>query len=306
MKLISDIINELMDAEKSINSPLLKTKVLAHRIENKELYEWASNELVGYHEDNDELPPYRIREGSIVGTFRNGNTTYNHQPLLTSGINKKLRAKLRTILFYQSVIALEHLLKDDSEGELSKPFSAEINSLISHSIREMNNPYFEVINAASTISSSAVTDILSIIRNSLLDFMLEIDKEFGSITEIEELKTKNIQVSELMKHTIINASGDGNIINTGEKSQINAEIKIKKGDESDLTSYLESIGVESNDANELVEIIKTEKLDSDGNFGKKTNKWVSKMLEKSLDGTWGVSINTAGSLLADAIKSFYL
>ncbi|NLP59293.1 hypothetical protein, partial [Lutibacter sp. B1] len=36
MKLINDIINELVDTDKSINSPLLKTKVLASRLQNKE------------------------------------------------------------------------------------------------------------------------------------------------------------------------------------------------------------------------------------------------------------------------------
>ena len=306
MKLISDIINELVDSEKSINSPLLKTKVLAHRIGNNELYEWASKELGGYQNDDEEVPSYRVRQGAIVGTFRNGNTQYNHQPLLTSGINKDLRESLKTIYFYQSITALEYLLKEDNEGELAKPFSAEMLSMISHSIRKMGNPYFEVINAASTISSSAVTDILSIIRNSLLDFMLEIDKEFGSITQIEELKDKNNEVNEIMKHTIINATGDGNVINTGENSNLTSEINIQKGDNKSLSSYLESIGIEPSDASDLVAIVEDEDLDSGGNFGKKTNGWISRMLNKSLDGSWNVGINTAGALLADAIKSFYI
>ncbi|MBK7490043.1 MAG: hypothetical protein IPI74_09620 [Bacteroidales bacterium] len=58
MKLINDIINELIDTEKSIVSPLLKTKVLASRLGNDVLLTWVSNELKGY-ENKDELPDYR-------------------------------------------------------------------------------------------------------------------------------------------------------------------------------------------------------------------------------------------------------
>ena len=47
MELISQIINDLIDEEKSLNSALLKTKVLASRIQNQNLLDWINNELSG-------------------------------------------------------------------------------------------------------------------------------------------------------------------------------------------------------------------------------------------------------------------
>lgn len=304
MELISDIINELIDTDKSISSPLLKTKVLAHRIQNQELYDWASNELSGYNPEKN-LPSYRERKGKVVGTFINGNMQYTNQPLLTGGLEEELGVKFDSFNFNQSITSLEKLIAESEEGRLESGYSAEIISLISNYIQKMGNPYFQVINAKTVISTSAVTDIVSIIRNNLLDFMLKIDAEFGSLTEIEGLKSKNKEVSEIMQHTIINANGDGNVINTGDNANIQSKIVVTKGDKESLSNYLESIGIEIEDALELVEIVEQENIDTDGNFGTKTKEWVSRMISKSLDGTWHVGINAAGALLADAINAFY-
>ena len=66
MKLIHEIINELIDTDKSISSPLLKTKVLASRLQNDVLLNWVSYELKGYHTGGD-LPDYRKYSGNITG-----------------------------------------------------------------------------------------------------------------------------------------------------------------------------------------------------------------------------------------------
>jgi hypothetical protein len=58
MNAIEQIIGELSDSGKSLEGPLLNTKVLASRIKNDEIRDWARRELVGYR-DLDELPSYR-------------------------------------------------------------------------------------------------------------------------------------------------------------------------------------------------------------------------------------------------------
>jgi len=70
MNLIGAIINELMDYDKSISSPLLKTKVLAHRIKNDRLSSWVEGEIGGFSEDV-ELPDYRKSKGILMGNFMN-------------------------------------------------------------------------------------------------------------------------------------------------------------------------------------------------------------------------------------------
>jgi hypothetical protein len=59
MELISKIINELIDSEKSLSNPLLKTAVLAHKIKNEQLAEWVNSELEGYK--NEKKFPHIAR-----------------------------------------------------------------------------------------------------------------------------------------------------------------------------------------------------------------------------------------------------
>jgi len=241
MKLISDIINELVDTDRTVSAPLLKTKVLAHRTKNEELGDWASKELSGYLQ-YDELPSYRQRKGKVVGTFINGNMKYTNQPLPTGN-------------FFQSITALEELISADSEEPLQMGFSAEIVSMITHEMREMDNPYFQVINAKTIIAPSVVTEIVAIVRSKLLDFMLKIDTEFGSLTEIEDLQSKNKEVNEIMRQTIINTTGDGNVITAGDNTKVKAKITVEKGNKESLIKHLENLEVGRSEIDELVAVL---------------------------------------------------
>ncbi len=305
MKLINDIINELIDTDKSISSPLLKTKVLASRLQNEALLNWVSNELKGY-DNTSQLPEYRKYQANITGTYINGNMQYNDQPVPTMGLKKEFEVVLRSMDFTQSISSLETLKGENESGTLENIFPAELTGLIQQNWRKMGNPYLQLINCKKSIPVNAVVEILAFVRNNLLDFMLKIDSEFGNITEIEELKTKKAQITSIMNHTIINTSGDGNVVNTGEKAKISATINISKDNKEELTKHLEDIGLSKEDTSELVEILDVEQPDFKKKiFGQKVNGWTQKMLGKALDGSWNVGIGAAGTLLAEAIKSYY-
>lgn len=305
MKLINDIINELIDADKSISSPLLKTKVLASRLQNETLLSWVSNELKGY-DDSSQLPEYRKYQANITGTYINGSMQYNDQPVPTMGLKKEFEVVLRSMDFAQSISSLETLKGENKSGTLELIFPAELTGLIQQNWRKMGNPYLQLINCKKSISVNAVVEILAFVRNNMLDFMLKIDSEFGNITEIEELKTKKEQITSIMNHTIINTSGDGNVVNTGEKAKISAAINITKGNKEELTKHLEDIGLSKEDTSELVEVLDVEQPDFEKKtFSQKVNGWTQKMLGKALDGSWNIGIGAAGTLLAEAIKSYY-
>lgn len=305
MKLINDIINELIDTDKSISSPLLKTKVLASRLQNEILLNWVSNELKGYDKTSD-LPDYRKYNGNITGTYINRQMQYNDQPVPTVGLKREFEEMLRSMDFYQSISSLETLKGENKSGMLEQTFPAEITGLIQQNWRKMNNPYLQLVNCKKSIPVNAVVEILAFVRNNLLDFMLKIDSEFGNITEIEELKTKKEEIATIMNQTIINNSGDGNVVNTGEKAKIAATINIAKGSKEELVKHLHDIGLSHADTTELIEIIDTEEPNFEiKTFGQKVNSWTQKMLGKALDGSWNIGIGAAGSLIAEAIKTYY-
>ena len=140
MKLINDIINELIDTEKSIVSPLLKTKVLASRLGNDVLLTWVSNELKGY-ENKDELPDYRKFKGNITGTYINGSMQYNDQPVPTVGLNRKFEDVIHSMNFNQSISSLEIIIAENESGMLERPYPAEIVGVIQQNWCKMGTPY---------------------------------------------------------------------------------------------------------------------------------------------------------------------
>lgn len=304
MKLISDIINELVDTDKSVTSPLLKTKVLASRLKNTELLNWVNNELNGY-DFHGEVPEYRQCVGNVSGTYINGYMQVNDQPLPTAGLPEKLEQSIRQMDFYQSVATLESLQKENKSGTLEAVFPAELAAIMERNIQKMGNPFFQIVRARKYTSVNVVTQILSVIRSKLLDFMLKLDEEFGNLTELEELQKKNERISTIMNQTIIN-TGDGNVVNTGDNSKIKATISISKGDKDGLVQKLSEHGVTAEDSAELIEIIDTELPDkTTGKLGNKVNGWIQKMIGKALDGSWQIGIGTAGNFLSELIQSYY-
>lgn len=83
-------------------------------------------------------------------------------------------------------------------------------------------------------------------------------------------------------------------------------IQIKQEDFEDLKDLLKRNNVNDEDISELEKIMNEEKPDIENNkFGTKTNGWISKMVNKCLDGSWAIGIGAAGKLLADGIKAYY-
>jgi hypothetical protein len=306
MELISQIINELIDNDKPLNGALLKTKVLASRIQNKELLDWVNKELSGY-KSNDSLPEYRKNISTFLkGSFINANMKYTNQPIPTAGMDKEFRKSLNSVEFPDSISGLESLVSHNDSTKLGIPLSAEIIGLISENWREMGNPYLQILNANKVISKGSVIEIISKVQNILLDFMLKVDEQFGSLAEIENLKIKKKEISTIVSQTIINNIGDGNILNTGDKAKVEADINIVTDNKDVLQKKLLEIGVKEEDLAELMEIIDFEKPNIESKkFGEKVNQWTSKMLNKALDRSWNIGIGKAGILLEEAISGYY-
>lgn len=302
MKLISEIISDLMDSEKSMTTPLLKTKVLATKIKNTILLDWVNHELSGY--DIDEVPEYRRYTCQISGTFINGYTQYNDQPIPLIGLPEKFEELFRQVNFVQSITTLEKLVID-SDSEVFSPIPPEFALILQQNIKDQGNPFFNIINARRRVPIGVVTQILAIVRSKLLDFMLKLDEEFGGSTDIADMTLNNDKINHIMNQTII-STGDGNILNTGDSVQINATISLKKGDKDSLSKFLKTQNIDRKQVDDLMEIIDTETPEkTTGIFGPKVNSWIQQMIGKALDGTWKIGIGAAGTILAEAIQRYY-
>ncbi|WP_158797523.1 hypothetical protein [Pedobacter sp. L105] len=299
MKLISDIINELMDFDKPISSPLLKTKVLASRIGSENLINWVNGELNGY-ENEHVLPDYRKTYGMLMGNYLNGKMKVTNTTIPVAHLSKTEVETLTAIELKESISSVERFI---TQKGIKISVNAHAKLFLEKSIQSQGNFYFQILSVNLEMPASFLTDIISNVRSKLLDFMLELENKFGHVTEIQDLKAKQSVINNIMNSTI-NNNGDGNIINSGDNTKISATISITKGNKDLLEKTLQENGVVKEDVTELMSVIDTEEPTENG-FGVKVNSWFQKMLAKSLDSTWKIGIGAAGTLLAEALKAYY-
>jgi hypothetical protein len=138
MTLIDQIIEDLINTDKSLVSALLKTKVLASRIDNSELLTWVNNELVGYS-DYDKVPKYRSAKLAYQCTLKQGWDTVSNQQLPLLMFPEEVRQNLMAKLFNEGVEALEEMSSGNSGDFLGKDFGADMCAVLTTQLKQGSN-----------------------------------------------------------------------------------------------------------------------------------------------------------------------
>jgi hypothetical protein len=138
---------------------------------------------------------------------------------------------------------------------------------------------------------------------------MSIGENFGYNIEIETFNKKSESNNQTIIHqmsTTINTSGDGNVINTGNQNQIESNVTLYKGDLARLRKELSQQGIDEADITEITEIVESEKPNEEnGRLGEKSNSWISKVINKSLNGIGKIATGISSNLLAALIKQYY-
>lgn len=300
MKIIQEIIDILSSDEEKISTALLKTKVLLHKLGEKEPLEWVNGELQGY-KNNDNLPEYRIQRLTVRGNVSNLAYRATNHSLPTLHIEKELREKLDTSFMLQSIAVIEEYSNSDNSIQVN--IAPEFYHLIEQG---MGNGY-EVEAAWGCYSAGAMTQIVNEVKSRLLDFVLELSEKFPNDLDSESMrsKAKELGVSDLFNNTVF---GDNTTIVVGDSNVQTVNNKVIKNDLSSLLQTLKENGVQSNDLSELEKAIALDENDIDiqnGEFGQNVSGWVGRMLSKAKSSIWEINVGAAGSLLATAIAKYY-
>ena len=200
-----------------------------------------------------------------------------------------------------SISSLEKLVGKNGVKISVNPYA---KAFLEQSIQNMGNHYFQILNVYLEPPATFISNILSNVRAKLLDFMLELENQFGEETEIKDLIEKQAIVNNIM-NTTINNSGEGAVINSGNENSIKAKVTIVKGDKESLRKELIKAKVHQEDVNQLLAVIDDEPPISKDNFGEGVNNWIQKMIGKALNGSWQVSIGAAGNILAETLQRYY-
>jgi hypothetical protein len=300
LKIIEEIIEILSSEGGSLNDALFKTKVLLHRLGEKELVEWVNLELQGY-KDPETLPEYRKIPMTIMGNISNGAYRYTDQILPTAHLKEPLRSNLEKTNLMQSIAVLEGYACDDKN--LSISVAPEIYHLLSEAL---GNGY-NVERAWGKHSVGGMVQVVTEVKSRLLDFVLELSERMPEELNREEMRAASRQknVSDLFSHTVI---GDNATFVIGDNNVQHVENNISVNDFESLASELAKHNVAAKDIDGLRAAIRDDEGSEEHNqksFGKNVSAWIGKMIEKAANASWAIGVGAAGNMLAGAISSFY-
>ncbi|PWH82009.1 hypothetical protein DIS18_12135 [Algibacter marinivivus] len=253
--MIQQIIYDLTNDDKSLVSPLLKTKVFASRLKNKKLLEWVNKEINGYSM-SDTLPEYRVGSATSSCTLRQGYALQENTPVPISFISdENLRNFFVQFEFRDSVKTLESYVNHKDNDTLIKILPIDFWALLTRHMKESGFKS-EIRDIKKMAHISTITQTLTEIRSKFLDFMLNLETEFPDLPkniedisdDIKENITKTINVIMGNQYNTSNV-GEGNTINTGNNAKINTATG------TNITQQLEINSLKKEEIKNLVEQI---------------------------------------------------
>jgi len=173
MSLLRDIQSSAVDAKEPIGTLLRKCKILAARLGSSEFSAWIECELNGFSE-RDQLPEYRIMTVGCKGHFSGGfGSAMNNAEIPSRCIPKDFREGLYTSYLAQPISSLESLINDSDGGTVQEPWPADVTAHFGANMYQGMN----CLQAWKVIPVNALVGVLDMIRNRVLNFVLEIESE---------------------------------------------------------------------------------------------------------------------------------
>lgn len=311
--LLQEIVDNLINTKESLSEALIKLNYFGRLTKNTELINYTNNELNGYR-DKDLIPNYRKTIATLYIYMQNRSNT-QREILPISMLKEPYRSSLQYFSVTDGISVIEKMAREaeqkNSENEITKILPLELLPILQEPAKKLykSNVHFDVVKARINGNPNIFFQIPNAVRTKLIDLVTSIGETFGYNIEIESFNNKrdtNNQIIINQMNTIINNSGDGNTINTGNENSIANNVNMHKGNFERLQSELQKQGIDNLDIQELNEIIDNETPNNEEQrLGENANGWISKIINKSLNGVGKIATGVSANLLASLIKQFY-
>ncbi len=182
----SKIIRDLANSEVDTITALKRAKVLFSDIDDKDINNWINYEISGYPIDA-KLPDYRITQGNLFGSYFKGSMSLQMKwPNVSIPLGKMpddIRNDFLRLEFRESVYALKHIEKNlTDDKQLGRIIPADYFPIIANF---NDDPYMIITSLKVITGKQFLTNIFSAIDNRLLDVLILLEKEFGSLDEFD-------------------------------------------------------------------------------------------------------------------------
>lgn len=176
----SSIIKKLACGEVDSEIALNQLKLLLYEFPDQRISSWIERELKGYNLE-DEVPSYRKTVGALKGSILNYH-------IHASNVGIPLRADTPAEIsdFCNEVVLREPIRVIRELAAKSENISITVPpDFYPYIIKYSLMPITAVLNANVIIPSTAALHILTVVNNKILDILLLLEKEFGSLDNLD-------------------------------------------------------------------------------------------------------------------------
>ena len=176
MTLLRDIQKACTSTETHVADLLRKCKILAVHLKSSSFDQWVDRELNGY-KNKEELPDYRkLTQLHSLGNFDRGfgNILVN-APIAASLLPKQYQEVAKTEYLYEGISVYEDLISASDKGDDKDCFQVMWTDALVGILNHEREAY--CLSAWKVIPRGALIRVLNAVRNKILGFALDIEKE---------------------------------------------------------------------------------------------------------------------------------
>lgn len=300
MSRISVLVDQAADGTRPLSDVLRQVKIVASRIDDDGLAEWASKELSGYAVNN-ELPTYRSKRyfpvlGHWSGPF---NTSVHNAQISSAGSAEDLLDWFQSSI-RQPVAELEVLSRADEDPIMRwDPWAVvEYNRRSTSGEGGARIETMSLVDARLVIPRNALIGTLDVIRTRVLDLALALEDVAPDVGEPHGPTVTDSRIEKVTQSFHITVFGDGANIATGDNTNLRSTVK--KGDVQGLLDSARALGLGDADANQFHQAIEADS----GQVGENTKSFITRVRSGAISLAGNIGANVAASGLLELATQF--
>jgi hypothetical protein len=203
MGMLQDIEHAVTSSDRPLTDVLRMAKILAAKLDNALLRDWADQELNGYAEDAP-LPPHRApRKVPVYGDFRGNSYEARNVPISVIQLKAEHRQAASKGLFRASftgpIATYEDLLRHDA---------VQFQEMWDHDAVLLVEPMvykgMQCIAAWRVVNRAMFVGVVDGVRNRLLDLVLELERQVPGAGDVpsSSLPASKEQLNQIVQNTI--------------------------------------------------------------------------------------------------------
>nr|WP_308743154.1 hypothetical protein [uncultured Anaerocolumna sp.] len=210
----SKIIKELANNEISLEVAINRLLIIASDINNKELSQWAEQELNGYTSE-DTIPAYRIVKNTM---FRysgiNGRMKATNVPLPLKELLKGHDEDIFDMNIYDGIKTIEGFINSDTDVQYGRDLTWAASM-----VYRMTG--IQCYSITQTVPENALENTVNTVKTLLLKVLIQLDKSYGCMDDLDiDITNKTPEEVTKLNTIINNYIFNDNSIKIGDKNKI--------------------------------------------------------------------------------------